>query len=410
MSPNPLPAVALVHHLTGRDLLRVAQGGLGFGPPMCFDASRRGLGSRNLPPGKGRCTRVATARRSAVPSPLPRRVNDRASDLPFECPETGDRPAVVPLISRTDSIRLGSKLSLRRWRAMTALHLAEQKARILEAALITRAREGTLQIVAKMGKRGFSRGSPFVQAIHGAFVEIYRAGIEQLEEDYLSAAKAGADVESVRAAFGRAAEIIRDVMSRMAVDEGKRYGPSGSPFPAGGVDRSLRTAQANAEADLGLKLGGLERHATVLSRASTPVPDVAFVRNDDCRGAAVVAAAEASRCLDAGAPNAAVVMVGSALEAVLPDVLLENQNRAAPVASRGKGEADLRKWDLDALIVKAVKAGLLKDEADKLTSWIRSHRNLIHPGRMLRNGQRITEADARAAVSILAVVCEKVGQ
>jgi hypothetical protein len=92
---------------------------------------------------------------------------------------------------------------------------------------------------------------------------------------------------------------------------------------------------------------------------------------------------EAQRCQHAGAFLAAVILMGSILEALLLARALTAQSlayqaRSAPKDKTGKPIA-LHDWKLAALIDTAVELGWLKMDRGKFSHALRQSRNVVHP-------------------------------
>ncbi len=133
----------------------------------------------------------------------------------------------------------------------------------------------------------------------------------------------------------------------------------------------------------------------------TPVPDIKFVKDSKLKNFASTAAQEACRCFDAMAFNAAAVMAGSATESVLLDLLLQNKSKLKT------GGKPLEEWRLVDLITTALKLNLLGRATGNLAQIVRQHRNLIHPGRSLREKNSIGRGEAEITLGILRLVCDE---
>jgi hypothetical protein len=132
------------------------------------------------------------------------------------------------------------------------------------------------------------------------------------------------------------------------------------------------------------------------------VPDVSFVKDDKLRQFAATAAQEASRCFSAKAFTATAVMAGGATETVLLDLLLQHKDKL-PDTKNGP----IEKWQLDDLIKTAEKMNLLGAATSSLTQFVRKHRNLIHPGKFLREKRILDEGDAHIIWGIFMKICNE---
>lgn len=289
---------------------------------------------------------------------------------------------------------------------MDTFELAATKVDRLIARAMERANGQVSKLLSEMGSSGFAGGSPY----QAKFARIVVSSAEQLRGEaialFVELLGPGQDRQRVSGHIRRRLDAFFEAFMSL---HGKRTSAPLGNWPALPQRWSELVNDVEFELDLALeKLASTTAPASPLPQpAIGPAPDVSFVADEACRVAAMVAADEAERCLSVGAFSAAVVMVGSALEAVLLDALLVDPKRTlATEAAKGK-DPDLRRWHLPALIDVAAERGLLKKGADKLSEWIKDHRNLVHPGRMLREDQHVTKADASASVAVLAVVCER---
>jgi hypothetical protein len=122
----------------------------------------------------------------------------------------------------------------------------------------------------------------------------------------------------------------------------------------------------------------------------------------------------ARSALGNGEYKAASVMAGSVIEALLlwavakkpPDVI-----GAAAAACRGRGERvdgdTPERWGLGALLCVAAELKLIKDETRRALDGAKDFRNLIHPGKAQRTGQKPTLATATLAVGAMTLLIEE---
>ncbi|MGD0061405.1 MAG: hypothetical protein ABSD58_18510, partial [Verrucomicrobiia bacterium] len=98
------------------------------------------------------------------------------------------------------------------------------------------------------------------------------------------------------------------------------------------------------------------------------------------------------------------VLAGSATEAILLDLL--RQQDASVIQNATKSKEPLEKWRLDDLIRTALKLKLLQESTRSLNDFLQNQRNLIHPGRSLREKSLTGEGQAQIALGILTHICE----
>jgi hypothetical protein len=122
---------------------------------------------------------------------------------------------------------------------------------------------------------------------------------------------------------------------------------------------------------------------------------------------------EAGRCMNARAWLAATILYGSILEVVLPDWLGRDieRSRAAQAAPRDKQKQilPLEKWSLVALITVTTELGWIDESIARHAQALRESRNLIHPGKQIRersspdgNLASISQQVVRAVLDALA--------
>jgi hypothetical protein len=127
-----------------------------------------------------------------------------------------------------------------------------------------------------------------------------------------------------------------------------------------------------------------------------------FITSTDFRRALERDYAEMHACFGASAWKSTQVMAGSIVEALLIDYLL-----ATP--STSVGGKDPLKLDLAEAITACRSDGLLSSRDAELSSVIRSYRNLIHPGRVLRLREEApNEATATIALKLVDLIIAQV--
>jgi hypothetical protein len=155
---------------------------------------------------------------------------------------------------------------------------------------------------------------------------------------------------------------------------------------------------------LAAALGRLQISIEVPS--TTPVTEqktFAFVREKAIRAIIERDYAEAQRAYISECWKSVIILCGGMIEAVLTDLLIQNDSRAktAPGAPRNP---DITRWDLTDLIKIAVALGLVSAGIEKLSHSIREYRNLVHPGNEVRNNLRFDAEEARIALEVLNIV------
>lgn len=125
--------------------------------------------------------------------------------------------------------------------------------------------------------------------------------------------------------------------------------------------------------------------------ASDPSMQTILLRRwDECR-----------RCLDAGAPLAATVMMGGLLEALfvarankLADKSRLFKSPATPIDSKTKTPLDLRQWTLAPYIDVGHDLKWISRSAKDVAAILRDYRNYVHPEKERSHGVALTPDDA----------------
>jgi len=137
--------------------------------------------------------------------------------------------------------------------------------------------------------------------------------------------------------------------------------------------------------------------------ASQPVTQARlfpFIRDAEVRRIVERDYSEIERAFVAQCWKSVIVLSGSAIEATLVDLLLQNQ-QGAKAASQAPNEADLLKWDLGQLIDVAVELQLVGPGVARLSHPVRQYRNLVHPGNEIRTKMQFGRGEARIAIEVL---------
>jgi len=180
------------------------------------------------------------------------------------------------------------------------------------------------------------------------------------------------------------------------------------------------TSDPNRGHDLGVMPGQPEQiPVTVIRDALSHCPDespapgtseLSFLTDDELRGNLGNDIGIINRALSNGEWKAATVLAGSAIETLL---LWSLQRRrpadiAAAVATlRTSGEltrqpdTNLERWDLHEFTEVAANLGIIKADTATETRLAREFRNLIHPGRAQRLGQKCDRGTALSCVAAL---------
>jgi len=106
-------------------------------------------------------------------------------------------------------------------------------------------------------------------------------------------------------------------------------------------------------------------------------------------------------CLENKSSKAVLILAGSIIEAILVEYFLQN-------IPNGKTEDMLLRMVLGNLIDLAEKEGLLTTREKNLASVVQDYRNLIHPGRQIREKEKYDFEAALIAKSLVSIIADAI--
>jgi len=106
-------------------------------------------------------------------------------------------------------------------------------------------------------------------------------------------------------------------------------------------------------------------------------------------------------CFDHEAWKSVHVLVGSIIETLLVDFLISS-------GYKPKANEDILKFDLGRLIEVCKGQGALTDKTRELSVVVKSYRNLIHPGRLIRLKEKVDRNSATVAKALLDMILDEV--
>ncbi len=151
---------------------------------------------------------------------------------------------------------------------------------------------------------------------------------------------------------------------------------------------------------LQLALARLQTPAETSGPTRVYAGEITFVKDAKLRQILEADLKELQRAYDAQCLKSVVILCGAAIEAILIDALMQD----AMVSATTRPEK-LLEWGLADLIAKATQRGLIEAAAGKFSHAIRDFRNLVHPGRVVREQLSIDAEEARIAIEVLNIVC-----
>lgn len=101
--------------------------------------------------------------------------------------------------------------------------------------------------------------------------------------------------------------------------------------------------------------------------------------------------------------KSSVILAGGLIEGMLLDVLGRRTEEAKAAYARlwNRSAPALDRWGLAELVDVGSELGLLRKDTVRLSHALREFRDLVHPGRQLREGIHLTKDEADIAVSVV---------
>lgn len=114
---------------------------------------------------------------------------------------------------------------------------------------------------------------------------------------------------------------------------------------------------------------------------------------------------EAQKIHEANARKSCMILCGGILEGILLDALTSDPTRARDTYERlrGKRPPDLPQWNLGDLVDVAKELAILQNATIHLSHALREYRNLIHPGRQVQRGIKISKEQADIAINVVRI-------
>ena len=140
-------------------------------------------------------------------------------------------------------------------------------------------------------------------------------------------------------------------------------------------------------------------------RQPAPRNDFWFVHDPDLRQQLEEDWREAQAVHQVQAWKSCVILCGGVLEGMLLDALAQDQSRREAEFQRiyqRRAEA-LDRWDLIELATVANKMGILRKGIEHVGHALREFRNLIHPGKQIREKVKLSEEEAQIAIDVVKV-------
>lgn len=110
---------------------------------------------------------------------------------------------------------------------------------------------------------------------------------------------------------------------------------------------------------------------------------------------------ELKNCIEAKSIKSIMVLSGSIIEAVLTEYFIQ-------FPPNGKTESQILNSTLNNLIEWATQEDVISEKEKNLAGVVKDYRNLIHPGREIRKGEKFDFNSAKISESVLNIIVQSV--
>ncbi|MBP2635505.1 MAG: hypothetical protein H6Q72_1412 [Firmicutes bacterium] len=184
--------------------------------------------------------------------------------------------------------------------------------------------------------------------------------------------------------------------------------PEFSRPPFNGWNHSLNTIKLEferwiqTEAEVQFPIYSSAESSDILSNCTINYNNLDFMNSPTLHKIVKRDLNELKAALNANSIKSVLVLSGSILEGILLDILLTKRSEAEPHHPKS---LPLEKWQLSEIIDIAGKLSILPTEAiAKFSHGVREFRNLIHPGRELKDNLVIAAEEARIVIEVVNIV------
>lgn len=261
-------------------------------------------------------------------------------------------------------------------------------------------------IKSDFSSRGLGLSGGCVGQIVNAYLDIIRDVLEEFTENILRNANKlnlASDVQVNQEIYNARDRIFLDAQSLLAREFGQSEDYKSqavsllSEKRGETLDRLQRKVRLR-ELDLGISIQPPQIPSNNITQK-----DFSFIKEPQLRDILERDYSVIQRAFNGKCWKSVIILSGGAIEAILTDLLLQNQTKAM-AASKAPKKPDITKWDLADLINVCVELNLVSSGIDKLSHPVREYRNLVHPGNEIRNKSKFDEEEAKIALEVLHIL------
>ena len=136
----------------------------------------------------------------------------------------------------------------------------------------------------------------------------------------------------------------------------------------------------------------------------TEIRDFSFINHAELRKILERDFSEIQRAYIAECWKSVIILCGGAIEAILINLLLANSPQAQ-TSSKAPNQKDITRWNLSSLIDVSVDLILVSSGVEKFSHALREYRNLVHPGREIRDKLSLDAEEAKVSLEVFNIVC-----
>lgn len=153
-----------------------------------------------------------------------------------------------------------------------------------------------------------------------------------------------------------------------------------------------------------------ERYQYLLQQKDTDKDTYWFMNDESLKLQLIQDWNEIQRLVEIQAWKSCLILCGGILEGLLVDVLSRHKEKALEIYSskKKKVNSDLTRWNLSELVDVSIDLGIISKSAFHLSQAVREFRNLIHPGKQIRENIIVSKEEALIAINSVKICLREI--
>lgn len=164
----------------------------------------------------------------------------------------------------------------------------------------------------------------------------------------------------------------------------------------------LETEKIESKAKLDVNIAKIEEATKEKTKMNKliEIGDYSIISSKELRAQIERDIKELNQAIENSNYKTIIVFSGRIIEAILLDALLQREEEAKKFST----EKDIRKWNLEKIIQVAHDLHLIGTVATNTSHLLRQYRNIIHPGKELRDDYKVVPELATISIQAVSIV------